>query len=164
RAMALSAPAPAGVSPAAAALVLLMADPDTPIWLDAPAEAALPWILFHTGAPRVAAPGEAALALGRWDALMPLDAWAQGTPEYPDRSATLIVEVAALTGGPALALSGPGIRDSQAISPLLPAGAAAALAANAARFPLGVDLFLAAGAQVMGLPRSTRVAASAGPG
>ena len=148
------ATAPAPVSPAAATLLLVLCDPDTPVWLapshDSPALRA--WLSFHTGAP-LAPPEACRFALGDWPSLLPLDRFAIGTPEYPDRSATLIVEQPALANDGAR-LTGPGIRDSARLNLPDPA----ALARNAALFPLGLDLFFTSGAQTAALPRSTRIA------
>ncbi len=94
-------------------------------------------------------------ALGSWPALAPLDRFAIGTPAYPDRSATLIVEVAALAPEGAR-LSGPGIRDQARLN--LPE--VAAFRANRALFPQGVDLFLTCGTRLAALPRSTVVEAA----
>ncbi|MEM7500239.1 MAG: phosphonate C-P lyase system protein PhnH [Pseudomonadota bacterium] len=147
---------PAGLPPAAGALLLCLADADTPLWLPEGAEGPAAWALFHTGAPRASCREDAAFALGPWAALMPLTDWPAGTAGYPDRAATLIAELPALEGGRPLRLSGPGVQGAISVAPALPEGALATLAANRARFPLGVDLFLTAGDAVMGLPRSTR--------
>jgi alpha-D-ribose 1-methylphosphonate 5-triphosphate synthase subunit PhnH len=109
------------------------------------------WVAFHTGAPLVARP-EAAFAVGTWEALLPLGDYPLGTAEYPDRSATLIVECGRLDSEGAR-LTGPGIRDAARLS--LPE--VAAFAANARHFPLGLDFFLTAGDRVAGLPRTTKV-------
>jgi alpha-D-ribose 1-methylphosphonate 5-triphosphate synthase subunit PhnH len=78
--------------------------------------------------------------------------FAIGQPDYPDRAATLIVEMPALSSeGPRL--RGPGIDGVATLS--LPESAA--FIANRGLFPLGFDCFLTAGASVAGLPRSTRV-------
>ncbi|HHB81203.1 MAG TPA: phosphonate C-P lyase system protein PhnH [Aliiroseovarius sp.] len=147
------AQAPAPVSPAAAGLLLTLCDGETPIYIapshDSPA--LREWIAFHTGAPIVAR-GQAMFALGRWADLAPLDGFAQGTPEYPDRSATLIVELEKLepTGA---RLTGPGIETQARLS--LPE--VAAFRANQARYPLGIDFFFTCEEHVAGLPRSTNV-------
>ncbi|MEL7172224.1 MAG: phosphonate C-P lyase system protein PhnH [Pseudomonadota bacterium] len=151
---------PAGLSPAAGGLLLCVADADTPVWVPEGGEDIAAWTLFHTGAPRALRRSDAAFAAGSWDALMPLTDWPVGTADYPDRATTLIVDVPSLEGGDALRLSGPGIKGTAEVAPMLPREAVAALAANRARFPLGVDLYLTAGEAVMGLPRSTRVEAS----
>lgn len=152
---------PDGLCQAAAVLLLCLADAETPLWL-APGISAGPaaeWLRFHTNAPFVTERGEAMFGVGAWDALAPFEEWAAGDPAYPDRSATLIVQLDALTGGPALRLRGPGIEGSAQIAPRLPRDAAPALKANAARYPMGCDLFLAAGAEALALPRSTRLEA-----
>ena len=146
--------APAPVSRAAAAVLLTLCDPDTPLWL-APSHdttALRAWLAFHTGAP-VATPETCRFALGTWAALLPVDRFAAGTPEYPDRSATLIVERPTLVNeGPAL--TGPGIRDMARLD--LPE--TDAFRCNAARFPLGFDCIFTSGNGLAALPRSTRIA------
>ncbi|SOC03371.1 phosphonate C-P lyase system protein PhnH [Rhodobacter maris] len=145
---------PAPLSVAAGTLLLTLVDDTTPLYL-APGHqgAALrDWIAFHCAAP-LCAPEEAVFALGRWEGL-PLERFRLGTPEYPDRSVTLIVEPPALAPQNAQ-LSGPGIATVQAAQ--LPE--TAAFEANRARFPLGFDAFFCAGDQAFALPRSTRVEA-----
>lgn len=145
-------PAPLSAAAGVAALVLL--DPTTPVYLapghDTPAVRA--WLTFHTGAPPAADPGAAMFAIGTWEALHPLDRFAIGTPDDPDRAATLIVELARLEPEGAR-LTGPGIAGAAHLS--LPEGAA--FRANRARFPLGFDTLLTCGDRLAGLPRSTRV-------
>ena len=143
---------PAPLSAAAAAVLLTLVDRTTPLHLagghDDPALRA--WIAFHCGAPLVPAE-DAAFALGRWEALAPLDRFALGTPEYPDRSATLIVETDGQ--GTPVTLTGPGIRGS--IATVLPDPAA--FSTNHARFPLGWDAILTLGDSVTAVPRSSGV-------
>jgi alpha-D-ribose 1-methylphosphonate 5-triphosphate synthase subunit PhnH len=150
---------PDGLSPAAGALLLTLADAETPLWLPERLRggAVAEWLRFHTNALQVTRRAEAMFAVGQWDELMPIEDWPAGEPAYPDRSATLIVEVAALEGGPVLELSGPGIEETARLGPMLPDAAAAALRRNAARFPLGLDFLFTAAGQVAGLPRSTRI-------
>ncbi len=145
---------PAPLSPAMAALVLMLADPDTALHL-APShdrEEVRHWIRFHCGAP-LAGRTKAAFALGTWEALLPWDGYALGTPDYPDRSATLIAEVPRLAADGA-ALQGPGIRGTLHLS--LPG--TAPLMANQRLFPLGLDLFLTCGDRLAAVPRTTRIA------
>lgn len=147
------AEAPAPCSSAAATLIVTLCDPTTPLYL-APSHntAALrDWITFQTGAPFAAAQ-DAAFALGRWDDLAPLAPYAIGTPAYPDRSTTLIVEMPTLEASGAV-LTGPGIERTAHLS--LPE--IDAFQANRALFPLGLDFFFTSGSRVAGLPRSTRV-------
>ncbi|MGR3484985.1 MAG: phosphonate C-P lyase system protein PhnH [Paracoccaceae bacterium] len=149
RIVTLSGAAAPGLSIAASAALLTLADADTPVHLTV--GDAAPWLSFHCGAPRADKAG-CAFAVGPWDALAPLDPYPVGTPDYPDRSATLIVEMAALSAqGPVL--TGPGIDGTARLSLPDPD----VLRANAARFPLGLDLILCASDRLACLPRSTRI-------
>ena len=147
------ASAPAPLSSAAATLAMTLFDVTTPVHLagahDTPA--LRDWITFHTGAPLVIAEA-ASFAIGTWKALQPTHRFAIGLPDYPDRAATLIVEMPALAAK-GTRLTGPGIETEAFIS--LPE--TAAFKANRALFPLGLDCFFTSGAQVAGLPRSTIV-------
>lgn len=153
---------PAPLSRGVALVALTLCDHDTPVWLDAAlAEApdVAAWLTFHTGAPIVADPARAAFALAADAGALPdFAGFAQGTPDYPDRSTTLVVPLAALDGGTPFVLSGPGIDGTRTFSPRgLPADFAGRWAANRALFPRGVDLILCAAGQVGALPRSTRL-------
>ena len=143
---------PAPLSPAAGAVLLTLCDPETPVFLAASHDTPQlrEWITFHTGAPFVAAQ-DAMFALGAWGDL-PLSAFSRGTAEYPDRSATLIVECDALSNRGAT-LHGPGIRDKAQLS--LPE--VQAFQDNAARFPLGLDFIFTSEAHLAALPRTTKV-------
>ncbi len=146
---------PAPMSPAAATLVLTLLDGTTPIFLGAAhdTEDVRGWITFQTGAP-IAARGQAQFALGTWRDLAPPEDFPSGTPEYPDRSATLIVEMEMLQNAGSV-LRGPGIRDSARLNLPDPE----AHLRNRARFPLGFDCCFTAGDRIAALPRSVRVRA-----
>ena len=154
---------PAGISPAAAAVLLALADYETPLWLMTPDAAVEAYLRFETGARIVMEPALAAFALvSRAADLATLDVFAQGEPEYPDRSTTLVMEVARLDeagSGGGLLLSGPGIKSTTRLDAgPLPADFKAMMAVNRQRFPLGVDIVLAAGDRIACLPRSLTVA------
>lgn len=144
---------PAPLSGAAGVLILTLCDPDTKIYLAGGHDTASvrDWITFHVGAPLSAAE-DCDFALGTWETLTPTNRFRFGTEQFPDRSATLIVELPELTGQGA-ELSGPGIRDTSLLS--LPETQAFQL--NAGRFPLGWDAYFCADQCLAALPRSTRV-------
>ena len=144
---------PPPCSVAAGVLLLTLCDPGVSVHLapshDVPG--LRDWLAFHAGA-RPCRAEEADFALGTWEALAPLDRFRIGSADYPDRSATLIVEMPALSAAGAT-LRGPGIATTARLS--LPE--VAAFQRNRAGFPQGFDCYLCAGDLVAGLPRSTRV-------
>lgn len=144
---------PAPLSVAAGTALLTLCDADTPVYLagEADTDAVRGWLAFHTSAPIVQA-SEAMFAVGSWSALHPIDAFSIGTPEYPDRSATLIVEMPSLAANGAT-LRGPGIKDTGSLG--LPD--VETFARNHALFPLGLDFLFTSGSQIAALPRSTEV-------
>ena len=144
---------PAPLSVAAGVALLTLADSTTPLHLAGAADCApvRDWIAFHIGA-RLVRAEDADFAVGTWAALQPTSRFRIGEPDYPDRSATLIVEVDRLTNHGAT-LTGPGIATATWLS--LPE--TAAFAANRALFPLGFDCLFTFGTCLAGLPRSTRV-------
>lgn len=156
--------APSLLMPATAAVALALFDHDTPIWLDerlsAEPEIAA-WLRFQTGAPLTSSASQAAFALMHSGAALPhFENFALGTPEYPDRSTTLVVQVETLTEGPDLILIGPGIRGTATLrAGTLPSDFVASMYANRALFPRGVDLLLVCGDNLVALPRSALVAA-----
>lgn len=160
----LSPPDP--LTPELAAIALAMADVDAPIWLDAklaanPAVAA--FLRFHTGAPIVSEAKLAAFALVvDAAALMPLESFAIGTEEYPDRSTTIVIAVDGFGGPDAVAVEGPGMASGGHLSAVpLPTDFRAQWRHNQAHFPRGVDLIFTAPSLVCALPRSSRLSAEA---
>jgi alpha-D-ribose 1-methylphosphonate 5-triphosphate synthase subunit PhnH len=152
---------PAPLESAAGAIACALIDADTPYWLDGPldGEALRSWLAFHTGARPAASMSEAAFALVAVPSSMPpFERFAQGSQEYPDRSATLVLQLEGLEGGAPLTFRGPGIKDRVTIAPRgLPVDFATQWHANHKRFPCGVDLILTAGDAFACLPRSARL-------
>ena len=68
----------------------------------------------------------------------------------------MLIQLDALSNGDALRWRGPGIKDVRSVELPLPAVFWQQRQARSA-FPRGLDAFFAAGEQVIGLPRSTRV-------
>jgi alpha-D-ribose 1-methylphosphonate 5-triphosphate synthase subunit PhnH len=150
---------PAPLEASTTAVLLTLADFETPVWLDSDSRTLSvdSYLRFHCGCPLVNNPVEANFAvitnLGKG---LALDSFAHGTMEYPDRSATLLIQVASLTKGPERILSGPGIEDTSILrASRLPADFDAMWRDNQAGFPLGVDIIFCCGDQIVGLPRTT---------
>lgn len=155
---------PPALCAATAAFILTLVDGDTPLWL-AP-EFGQPevrdFVRFHTSAPIVEDRSGAVFALLRHDLPRLFDDFAIGTDIYPDRSATLLIEVPALAGGPTLTWRGPGIDGSTHVAIAgLDDGFWQGWSANRVLFPCGVDVVFAAGSQLCALPRS--IAVEGGP-
>ena len=151
---------PAGVGPlnaASTAFVLTLVDRDTPLWL-APrfdVAAVRDFVRFHTGSPIVSKEADALFALVTPDRTPLLDGFAIGTDPYPDRSATLIVEVPSLSTGPERFARGPGIQDRVTTRiDGLPDSFWSEWKANNTLFPCGVDVVFTAGSELLALPRS----------
>ncbi len=154
---------PLGIALAATLLTLL--DADTPVHLagELGNDEVRAWIRFHTGARE--APSGAAMTAARGRAV---DAalWHRldlGTDESPQSSATLFVEVDALSDQPlhdglALTLRGAGI---ETVHQLAVAGLSEAFwrwrSALQSELPRGIDIILVCGRQLAALPRSTRI-------
>ena len=150
--------APTPLSAATAAVALALFDLETPIWLSEELRgSAADYLAFHTGAPRVGAIGEARFVLiGNGEVLPDLTAIDLGDAEYPERAATLIIQVERLASGAGRRLRGPGIAGHVDLAVAgLDDGFWPAFALNRKRFPLGFDSFLVAGDTLVGLPRST---------
>lgn len=147
---------PAPLSTAAGSLLLTLCDAQTSIYLageyDNPA--IKQWITFHCNSPFSDAEN-CMFAVGGWDQLQPLHNFPIGTPEYPDRSATFIVEMNELSPTGSV-LSGPGIKETSLLS--LPE--TMAFEKNALLFPLGHDFYFTCGEKIAALPRTTKVKSS----
>ena len=146
----------------AASLALSLCDFQTPIWLsDSIARPDVrSFLRFHTGAPISGTAAEAAFAFmdaNAFNTTYPsLD---KGTDEYPDRSATAIVQVKSLSGPLSVRLDGPGIKTAVEL-PLLGLGAQgwAMLSEDRILFPRGIDVVFVSGAELVVVPRSSRIA------
>lgn len=151
---------PSLLDPAAAALALTLFDFDSPVWLDSAAGNlnSEVFLRFHCGCPVVEEPRLARFALiGAASSMPRLAAFHPGDILYPDRSATVIIQLPSLVGGPPVALSGPGIATTASVAPRgLPDWFWSDWAVNGALYPQGVDVLLVAADAVLGLPRTVR--------
>jgi alpha-D-ribose 1-methylphosphonate 5-triphosphate synthase subunit PhnH len=152
---------PAPMGPGSGAIAMTLCDHDTAVFLspalrDAGVQS---WFAFQTGALITTDREDAAFAFFEAGAILPpLSTFAAGTQEYPDRSTTIIFELASLEAGPTLVLSGPGVDGAVTIAPTgLPPQFDAMWTENSGLFPRGVDLVLVSGSRILCLPRSTRI-------
>jgi len=151
---------PAGVHPAANALLLALIDQDCRLWLSPGlSPAAAEHFRFHTGCALVLEPelADFALVFGPQE-LPPLERFPAGSDEYPDRSASVVLQLEELAQDGPWRLSGPGIRDA---ARLFAGGLGAAFVEewtlSSKRFPRGIDLYLVSGSRLCGLPRTARI-------
>lgn len=157
---------PPGLDQATAIALLTLADFETPVWLPPrlARDVAGDYLRFHSGCPLVSDPAAATFAVldGR-DAVTTLPRLAIGEDRYPDRSATVFIELPALDGGLPVRLTGPGIEDAVEIAP---GGVDRAfwsfVEGNHGLYPLGVDIYLTAADRIIGLPRSTAISVVGG--
>lgn len=154
-----ASPSLEGLEPATYALCLALLDVDTPLWLaptfDTPLIRAN--LAFHCGCPLTARREDARFALLGADDLLDLSGFDHGNDRYPDQSCTLLVQLPTLDGGAGLLWRGPGIETEHGVA-LPVADGFWAERERRNEFPRGLDLFFAAGHDLIGLPRSTRIA------
>ncbi|MDA0269281.1 MAG: phosphonate C-P lyase system protein PhnH [Cyanobacteria bacterium] len=152
---------PEGLVPSCAAASLTLLDLETTLWLQAGIpEAVGSWLLFHTGCRFTADPHQADFALiTDWATAPALAEFKIGTPEYPEASTALLIQLPTLAGGESVTLQGPGIRE--AITVDLPVGDEfwSQWQAMTEDYPMGIDAWCFAGEQVVGLPRTSRLRA-----
>jgi len=162
-------PAPEPLQPATMAVLLTLCDLDTPLWLDAAAQAEgalVDHLKFHLSAPLMGRPHEATFAVvTECDLAPPLAHFKLGTDAAPETSTTVIIQLVALgdeAEGKAeavdLLLAGPGIKQRAKLSLLgVKPSFEECLRQNAEHFPRGIDVILVAGDRVAALPRSIQV-------
>lgn len=150
--------APQPLKPAAASVCLALLDMDTPLWVDETTPEMETYLRFHCGCPITPAPSKAAFAIVTSGMYLPdLSQFSIGHPEYPDRSATLIIQVTDIQVGEGVHLSGPGIEREERIRVTgLDEAFWPAFAENNACFPLGWDVILATATEIASLPRSVK--------
>jgi alpha-D-ribose 1-methylphosphonate 5-triphosphate synthase subunit PhnH len=152
--------APKPLDQATAAIALTLLDFETPLWADVTESyEVVHWLRFHCGCPWTSRPSEAAFALITYgEALPSLEHFSVGKDEFPEKSATLIIQVANLASGGSRSLSGPGI---EMVERLSVQGLSDEFwpfwRINHDLFPLGVDVLLTSRRSVVALPRTTEI-------
>ena len=144
---------------ATTSVLLTLADNDTPVWLSAPLsnDIVSQSLRFHTNAPLVSQPEQATFAVT--DERFPANSL---TPCPPHRrcagsGCNADLQVASLSGGRMLRLTGAGIAEERMIAPQLPECILYELTERPHPFPLGIDLILTCGERLLAIPRTTHV-------
>ncbi len=152
---------PAGLNSASWQLSLSLLDADTQVWLSpslAGSDAVTSNLRFHCQCPITDDVANADFIIADSSELPLLNDLNWGCAEYPDRSATLIIQVPALSNEPFWNLTGPGIKTSR---DLRIAGLSeqfrGALIQSRKRFPLGIDTIYCCGETLAALPRTTQI-------
>jgi alpha-D-ribose 1-methylphosphonate 5-triphosphate synthase subunit PhnH len=152
--------APEGLTTGCAAACLTLLDLETTVWLQpGMPEAAKSWLLFHTGCRFTSQPQSADFAVISDLETMPrLDSFNWGTAEYPEASTSLLMQLPSLQGRHSIPLEGPGILDAITIQTPLSQDFWQQWQEMTDDYPLGLDAWCFADSQVLGLPRTARVA------
>jgi alpha-D-ribose 1-methylphosphonate 5-triphosphate synthase subunit PhnH len=147
--------------PGTAAMLLTLCDFQTPIYLipELAGSAVTKYLRFHTGAPLTPNAADCSFAVLAAGLDMPrLADFPQGTHEYPDRSATLLIQVPQVSAGGHVALRGPGIESTVDVTVAgMGAGFWRELMRNRDGFPIGVDVVFISPDAICACPRSTTV-------
>jgi len=144
---------PTGLSDAMAATLLTLCDAETNLFLADTYhnDEIKQWVGFHLNAPITSAQ-DADFFIGSWKDLEEKPSVKTGTDQFPDRSATFIIDVSKLenTG---LRLTGPGIKSHSFLS--LPN--AKPFTENQKSFPLGNDYYFCFENHIAAISRTTFV-------
>lgn len=153
--------APAPLLSGTAAMLLTLCDFQTPIYLvpELAGSAVTKYLRFHTGAPLTPNPADSSFAVLAAGLGMPrLADFPQGTHEYPDRSATLLIQVPQVSAGGHVALRGPGIESTVDVTAAgMDAGFWHEMMRRRDGFPIGVDVVFISPSAICACPRSTTV-------
>ena len=141
--------------------MLALSDHETPVWLDQDIrhEETIDFLRFHCGCPLIDETDQAMFAVLPSDTEKFMEnEFSLGTPAYPDRSTTLVIQVSGLGDDGSYVLSGPGIKSTQSFHV---EGLSSVFwnwrAENNRSFPLGTDIILVTDDKLAALPRTTQV-------
>ncbi|MDV5354833.1 phosphonate C-P lyase system protein PhnH [Kosakonia sp. SMBL-WEM22] len=141
-------------------VLLTLANSDTPLWIANALDNDLlrQNLRLHTQAPLLDSPQQALFAIA--DSTLnhqQLSALPVDQPLNAESSATLILQLPALSGGRMLRLTGPGIQEERMIAPLLPECITDELTDRPHSFPSGIDVILTCGERMLAIPRTILV-------
>ncbi|SMD12206.1 alpha-D-ribose 1-methylphosphonate 5-triphosphate synthase subunit PhnH [Desulfocicer vacuolatum DSM 3385] len=152
---------PAAIHPATAAVCLTLFDSDTRVWLSDSGKQLADWLKFHCGCPIVknTEAAKADFAIITKESPFPgLDIFPVGTPECPDKSATIIFEAQSLQKGVNYRATGPGIMEANHFSVTgLKGELIDYMEGNKTIFPMGVDAVVTGETSLVCLTRTTSI-------
>lgn len=165
--LSLSSPAiqvPQNAHAAAAALLLALLDQDCKVWLSSgfASSNAGAWLRFHTGCSLVTDASQADFVwVAHAQELPVFETLAQGNAQYPEQSATCVVQVLDFDTAPsadAWTLTGPGIHGEGHLKLVgLADNFLTERLQSQVHAPCGLDFFFTHNDTLIGLPRSTQV-------
>lgn len=152
---------PAALHAASVVVALALCDYQSPIWLSPRNNLTdvRSFLRFHTGASIVADPEHAHFAFTESDEFAShFQLFKKGSDEYPDRSATVVVQTSTFEAPQRVRLDGPGIKlhEELAVAGFGPTEWNL-LSDDRILFPLGIDIVFVSDTKLVGLPRSTRI-------
>ncbi len=151
---------PAPLYRSTGAICLMLLDHETPLWVDLEGrEEVAGWLRFHCGCPITPSPPKARFGLIFKEEEIPLlSQFHAGEDEFPEQSATLILQVRGFTAGVGRSFRGPGI---ETVERLTIHGLSDEFwkfwAWNHRQYPRGVDVLFTSEATIVGLPRTIEV-------
>lgn len=147
---------PVDLNLACAAACLTLFDLEIKVWLSPQfSNEVKPWLLFHTGCQWTDEISQADFAVfPHIEACENLDRAHLGTPETPETSTTVLIQVSEFQGTE-ITLKGPGILDRLDLNFLTPSFWQKWQSLQ--NYPLGIDGYFFTTHQVIGIPRTTEV-------
>jgi len=143
-----------------AAICLTLLDYETPLWMDLKEkEEVADWLRFHCACPIIASPASARFGLIFNAKDIPsLSQFPAGEDEFPEQSATLIIQVKGFTPEIGRSFRGPGIKTAEHLTIRgLSDEFWKFWEFNHHRYPLGVDVLFTSESTIVGLPRTIEV-------
>ena len=150
---------PQGLYPTTAAIALTLFDNDTKIFHTSSLDDAQDWVRFHCSAPSTQQEHNADYAIvSKASHVLDFSKLAIGTPEYPERSTTLIFEVESLEDGACFEARGPGIENIHLFSVKgIHEECEEVVTNNHGLFLQGLDCILVSSTSILCLPRTTKL-------
>ncbi len=154
-------PSPQKLNPTITAILLTLADMDTPVWLSSEMDSSevRDYLQFYTGCPIVETPEDCTFAIvnDQVDVAL-LSQLPLGSAENPDHSATIIMSVSDLIPNAGITLSGPGIEKTNRINPISVSQEFWNwFQKKQSHFPRGIDAIFASPSKLAAIPRTSEL-------